>query len=210
MASLDRALLAGLLLGIGACHPTSAATFSYRGTFAHDDDVQAISFSLSSVSEVTIRTYSYGGGLQADGTSIGHGGFDPILDLFNGTDNFIIEADDETAPGTANVDPDTHEAFDAVLGMTLGAGSYTVALVQYDNSAKGNTLAAGFLRSGNPTFTSTYGCSNGSFCDLGHHNRTGAWALDIFVSEVPEPSLYALLLIGLGALFAAPRLNHAH
>jgi len=210
MGSLDRALLAGLLLWLGACHPTSAATFSYRGTFTHDDDVQLISLPLSSVSDVTIRTYAYGGGIQGDGTTIDHGGFDPIVDLFDAAGNFIAEADDEGTPGTANADPDTHEAFDAVLNMTLGAGSYTVALVQYDNSANGKTLAEGFLRSGNPTFTGAYGCSNGIFCDWGHHNRTGAWALDILVSEVPEPSACLLLVVGLGALFAAPRLIRTH
>lgn len=142
-----------MLFSLTACNLSLAATPSYRGNFTQDDDVRLISFSLASASDVEIRTYSYGGGIQADGTPI---------------------------------DP----------------GGYTVALAQYDNFASGQTLAAGFDRVGDGTFTSSFHCSNGSFCDFGGHNRSNAWAVDILVTEVPEPSVYALLSIGFGALLS--------
>jgi hypothetical protein len=199
MSSLDRAaLLAVLLIGVCACSPASAATTaSHRGTFVFDDEIQLIGFSVPTRSEVVIRTLSYGGGTQADGTVIAPGGFDPVLELFDGGGRFMVEADDEDPPGTANADPNTGEAFDASMDLTLDAGFYALALVQYDNAPNGGTLSDGFERTGSPRFTGRFGCSNGQFCDFPGNNRSGAWAVDILVTDIPEPSVCTLVVAGL-------------
>ncbi len=96
----------------------------------------------------------------------------------------------------------------------LAAGSYTVALTQYDNTVLGPNLSDGFSRAGQGNFTSAFGCTNGSFCDTSDidpfNNRTNAWALDILqvehaqLQDVPEPATLALcgagflMLVGYG------------
>ncbi len=69
--------------------------FSFRGTFGADDEVALFDFTANGASTVTLRTYSYAGGTQADGTPIAAGGFDPILTHFDGT-GLLIDASTET------------------------------------------------------------------------------------------------------------------
>src|ERR1700685_3982804 len=47
------------------------------------------SFSLTSVSDVTIYTTSYGGGMNLDGSTSGPGGFQPNITLYNNT-GFVV------------------------------------------------------------------------------------------------------------------------
>jgi hypothetical protein len=83
------------------------------------------------------------------------------------------------------------------------AGTYTVAISQFDNFAVGPNLSNGFLQS-NPNFTAIY-CSNGQFCDVTGNNRTSAWAFDILnvdTAAVPEPMtiLGSAIALGFGTL----------
>lgn len=60
-----------LLVIIGtlfAVHGTSAMAddFSFTGNLSDDDDVQLFEFSVGVTSTVTMRTYSYAGGVMAD------------------------------------------------------------------------------------------------------------------------------------------------
>jgi hypothetical protein len=195
-------------LGIGllAASLASAANFSFQGTLTRDDEVQLFTFSVGSPSTVTLRTWSYAGGVNAAGTTISRGGFDPILALFNSSGVLITTNDD----GNFNVpaDPVTGENFDTYLQSSLGAGTYTVSVMQYDNFANEPNLSDGFLNTGNPTFTSIFGCSNGRFCDVDGVNRTGAWAFDVLgvasasvptpPSGVPEPATVSMMIAGLG------------
>lgn len=190
--------------------------FSFRGTFEADDDVQLFNFTVESTSTVTLKTLSYAGGTQADNTVISAGGFDPILSLFDGSRNFIEGNDDGTYPYVA-VDPVTGQTFDTFFQETLFAGNYTVAISQYDNffsGGIGDNISLGFLRSGQPNFTSLF--CNGNFCDITGDIRTNQWAFDILnvnqanQQEVPEPltilgSLTALLF---GGLFKKKLFSH--
>jgi len=184
--------------------PAWAGSVSYTGTFAQDDEVRLFSFSLTTPSDVIIRTLSYAGGTQADGHAVAPGGFDPNLTLFDATGNFIDENDDGP-PDLVPSDPISGEAFDAFLHNTLPAGSYTLALTQYLNTNQ-TSLADPFSASGTGNYTGeTFGCSNGSFCSLDEQNRTHAWALDILMQTIPEPATVVLLLAGLAALLPRAR-----
>lgn len=181
-----------------------AADFSFRGNFTADDDVQLFNFTVGAESTVTLRTFSYAGGTQADGTVIAAGGFDPILALFDSAGSLLDQNDDDPS-GTVPADPVTGVAYDTLLTRLLAAGDYTVSIMQYDNFANGPTLADGFLRQGESNFS-------GGFIDFEGDQRTSAWAFDILnVSDVvvvppdtapiPTPALLpGLIGMGVAAL----------
>jgi hypothetical protein len=73
---------------------SQAADFSFMGNFTEDDEVQLFNFTVGSTSDVTLRSYSYAGGINAAGQTIARGGFDPILALFNSSGLRIGEQDD--------------------------------------------------------------------------------------------------------------------
>lgn len=214
--SLRLFAIKALGLGVLAASLASAANFSFQGTLTRDDEVQLFTFSVGSTSAVTLRTWSYAGGVNAAGTTIARGGFDPILALFNSSGVLIDQNDDGGAAVPA--DSVTGENFDTFLQSSLSPGTYTVSVMQYDNFANGPNLSDGFGDTGNPTFTSAFGCSNGRFCDVDASNRTGAWAFDILgvdtasvppppISGVPEPATVSMMIAGLGlvALFGKRR-----
>ncbi|HMU63911.1 MAG: PEP-CTERM sorting domain-containing protein [Nitrosomonas sp.] len=159
---------------------------SFTGSFNTDDDVEFFSFAVTEPSLVTLRTWSYAGGTNAEGNTISAGGFDPIITLFNGTGNLIDDNDD--GAGVA-ADPVTGAEFDAVLSIFLDIGNYTASLTQYANFAIGPNLADGFTGSGVT-----------GFIDADGNTRTSAWAFDIVISELPEPTSVALLGLGLVSL----------
>ena len=86
--------------------------------------------------------HSYAGGTNADGVAIAAGGFDPVLTLFDSSGVLVDQNDDN--PNTPTGDPNTGAAYDSFLQVTLDAGSYTVAVSQYDNFAIGPNLSDGF------------------------------------------------------------------
>ncbi len=186
--------------------------FSFTGAFGADDDVQLFNFTANGASIVTLRTYSYAGGVQADGNVVSAGGFDPILALFDSAGNLVDQNDDGTG---VPVDPNTGEAFDTELILLLGAGDYMVAIMQYDNFATGPAFGNGFDQTGNPFFTALLGgCSNEQFCDVSgadpFNNRTNAWAFDILDVEnaaptVPVPAAVWLFGSGLMGLIGVAR-----
>lgn len=181
-------IAAGLITG--SAH---AADFSFTGNFSNDDEVQPFNFSVvGSSADVILRTWSFAGGTNAAGTEIARGGFDPIVTLFSAATGIKIDANDD---GHLVPDPVTSQPYDSFLLSNLAPGSYTAALTQYANFSAGNLLTDGFQGSSATNFGS----------------RDSHWALDVlnassasagvpYISAVPEPETYAMLLAGLGLL----------
>jgi len=199
--------LAALAAAFSLVSTANAGTFSFTGTFSADDEVQLFNFTVGSATTVTLKSYSYAGGVQADGNVVSAGGFDPILALFDSTGAFIANNDDGGEPDVG-MDPVTGSVYDTFLQVVLNPGVYTVAVTQYDNFAA-TTLSELFNRVGEPFFTAAYGCSNGQFCDIGGFNRTNFWAFDILgvddaeTPPVPLPAAAWAFLAGLGLIGAA-------
>lgn len=143
---------------------------SSQGTFGTDNDRPQFAFSLLTASTLNFSTYSYNGGLNAQGAFIAPGGFDPILTLFDADGNYIHEFVNPTAPG------DISELF------TLDAGDYILVITQFDNFAPGN-LSDGFIYDGDPTFTGRFviggSGANAPFVDVNGNQRNGNYAFDV-------------------------------
>ncbi len=181
---LTTALAALVLAAAGTT--ASAANVSFTGTLPGDNAVQLFSFTLDAISDVTLRSWSYAGGVNAAGQAIAAGGFDPLVTLFDGlgAGALLIDANDDGL-GVA-IDPVTGNAYDSLLELlALPVGSYTVALSQFANFAGGPTLGDGFIGGGN----------------AGFDGRSAAWALDILsvarASVIAEPSALAMALLAL-------------
>lgn len=190
----------------------SASSFSYTGSFVTDDQIQDFLFTLSGPSTITATTYSYAGGINQAGTTIPEGGFDPWLAIFSSSGVLLASNDDGTC-GQVGTDINTGACFDAYISDTLGAGTYTLVLSESDNSPAGGNLSDGYTRTGQPDFTSMYGCSNGIFCDINADNRTGNYAVDIDNipssslpgGTAPEPATFLLLGGGFAGVFMLRR-----
>jgi hypothetical protein len=194
-------IVAGLLALAAVTTGVQATNLSFTGAFKHDNDVQRFTFTVSSKSTVTLRSWSYAGGTNALGDTIARGGFDPILSLFDGTGARLYEQDDASC-GDVVPDVMTGRCYDVNYATALAAGTYTVSVQQFDNFVIGSNLANGFARDGvaNENFR------NG-FIDAAGDKRDGHWAFDILNVDtavvtppagVPEPA--SLALLGIGAL----------
>ena len=189
------ALLLTLLAMLWLTAPEAKAdaiVLSSQGTFNADNDCPQFTFSLLTASTLNFSTYSYNGGINAQGAFIAPGGFDPILTLFDASGNFIREFVNPVGPG------DISELF------TLDAGDYTLVFTQFDNFALGN-LADGFIHDGDPTFTDRFviagSGAHAPFVDVNGNQRNGNYAFDVTAKgepqAVPEPATLLLLATGM-------------
>ncbi len=195
----------GVLIAFAAA-PVGAGTILYQGTFALDNQVQEFTFTVASTTTVTLETYGYGGGTVGS-TTIPAGGFYPTIALFDPSPNY---SNTVSCPSPGTADP-VYGCYDAYLQQLVTPGTYTVALMVFDNAANGD-LGSGFANDSNPGFTcAEAGGLSGSFCDLSGagESRTGNWALAItgadstleLGGQTPEPC--AVSLAGIGLALAA-------
>ncbi len=182
------------------------SNLTLEGDFTADDNAQLFSFSVLSPAAIDIRSFGYAGGTTSTGTTAPSGGFDTILTLFSSSGVFIDDNDEGAGVAT---DPATGLAADARIRTNLNAGSYILALTQYDNFSIGN-LADGFTEIGHPNFTADPSFATGGACPgnmfrdisgTAGRCRTGNWALDFVnvtsATAVPEPGTTALFGAGL-------------
>jgi hypothetical protein len=180
--SLQKGFVNAMLLGIATSigmvmNSTSAhgANLSFTGNLADPNARPLFTFTVDGISNVTLQSYSWGGGTNAAGTSISSGGFDLNMTLFDAAGNWYDERDDI---GLGNLDFQFSRVFPA--------GMYQVAIAAFGNSSAGfGTLATPFNGAGD------------------FDNRTSAYAFDILnvnatSTSVPEPSsLIGTALAGL-------------
>jgi hypothetical protein len=185
------------LIMLAAASGASAATTSFLGHFGSDNDVLLTAFDVEAESEVRFEAFAYAGGTMADGTIVTDGGFDNQLHLFDASMNHIQSNDD----GSARVSSSSGQSWDAMFSTILGAGSYIVALTQYNNNWTGTGWSgvASYLQ---------------GFRDDGGNQRTSAYAFEIsgldisnveseLVNEVPVPAavwLFGSALLGLAGI----------
>jgi hypothetical protein len=146
--------------------PAYGANFSFTGSFNNPNDTPSFFFTADGTSTVNFRTYGWGGGTNAAGTTIAGGGFDPILTLFDAADNFVLQQDDAIG-------------FDFNVNEMLAAGSYRAVISTFPNFSNGTNFANGFENNGNFNGrTSAY-----AFDILNVTKATG-----VNSTAVPEPS----------------------
>lgn len=233
------------LMGLGAATSAAASTFGFTGGFDVDNETQSFVFTVANDGDVVeLRNWGYGGGtFAADSVNgggagpvtISSGNFDARLSLFDSAGNFVA-FNENTAfvlgppAGTGVLNPlavdyvvgadiDTFLAFyDPEMRLALDAGTYTLILSQYENSATGG-VSDPFSQDGAPTYTTTdplfsNQCASGYFCDqiaydtgVGY-NRDGEWAVEFtgvesasaVTAAVPLPAALPMLAVAVGAI----------
>lgn len=194
-----------LPIGIGR-----ADTRSFSGTLVNPEDTVLIDLTLNTPGVVTLQTYGFGGGVNAAGTTVLSGGFDPFVGIFSGTGANAVFIDGTSdilsnysfgcpPAGTVTVGSVPGQCGDVNLQLTsLPAGTYTVLLSdgEYISNAVFES-SPGYLGDGFTDFTAGVfqTCYDANNCNT----DTANWALDITAPAdtfAPEPGSWTLAGLG--------------
>jgi PEP-CTERM motif len=200
-----------------------ADSTSYTGTLSSSADTYTLTLSVSAPEDVTIQTYGFGGGTNANGDTIAPGGFDPFLGLFSGTGSGATMLTDSTGnpfgtsdalsnfssfagcPPAGTQDIGGALCGDITMSLELGPGDYTLLLsdgLYIPNAVFDNgTLGEGFTDFTGGAFQT---CNVDPSGNVTCADDTANWAFDIAsrpaTVSTPEPSSLFLLGVGLLAL----------
>jgi hypothetical protein len=224
------AVLATWLMAVPA-GALADSTF-YSGTLRNATDVYELTLSVNARENVTVQTWSFGGGTNAASRPIAAGGFDTFIGWFSGTgagaailtdalgnpyatsDVLSNFASFSGCPPAGTVNIGGAVCGDITMSLALAAGTYTLLLSDgeylpdavFDNGTLGEgftDLTGGAFQTCNTDATGMTTCANDS----------GNWAFDLTTSlqtvSAPEPGGLALLVIGLGVLMVARRERRA-
>jgi hypothetical protein len=198
----------------------SGGTISETGTLSTPESTFLYTLNLPVPGNVTLQTYSFGGGINGASDTIMAGGFDPFVGLFQGTGgtalfldgtadnlgNYPSEPSACPPAGLVTIGSVAGQCGDVQLDFTgLAAGTYTVLLSDANYIPNAVFETTGFLGDG---FTDLTGGSLPlqTCYDAGDCNTdTANWALDITSSSgattsTPEPASFALAGLGLLAI----------
>jgi len=197
MYNIIKATFLAGMLAVSSNASAIVADYDFSGTFANDNDIVLLDFSVDSESSITIFSSSWV--TSADGY-----GFDPILAIWDSAGNLVNQQDDGHNIGTtlSNGVSYSHGNWDSYFNVLLAAGDYTASIAQYNNFAAGSNLADGFIHDANPNFTAGFGPAD-QFNGVDGTVRTGYWEfhiLDVATASqqnVPEPGIAVLLGLGL-------------
>jgi hypothetical protein len=107
-------------------------------------------FSVASTTSVYALTFSYGGGTNGAGAAIPQGGLEPYLSLFDSGGSFLASTFfGTTCPSGAQTNSVSGQCYDVELNpITLGPGSYSIALSAFENMSFAENLGTGTLADG--------------------------------------------------------------
>ena len=152
-------------------------------------------FNVAATTSVYAVSFSYGGGTNGAGTPIAQGGLEPYLSLFDSAGNFVESTFyGTTCPTGAHTNSVSGQCYDVELDpITLGPGTYSIALTAFENLSFAENYGTGTLADG---FTGLGNLAAGE--DLNY-------AFDVVLggsttTPTPEPASLALLASGLLAL----------
>ncbi|PCJ16106.1 MAG: hypothetical protein COB04_11685 [Gammaproteobacteria bacterium] len=168
----------------------NAVSISFTDEFLYDDDRLYASFDVATTSNVVLRSLGYAGGTNAAGEVIADGGFDTLLFLFDAAGSLITSDDNSSGITSAQ----SGLSRDALLDLSLDAGSYTAVLTRFNNE----------YVSGDINLDSSW-----DQIVSGFDGRSTEFALDINIDSltkpqvsVPEPLSFSLLGLGLAAVLS--------
>jgi hypothetical protein len=204
--------------------PAQAGTlFSGTGSLGTPEDVFVEPFTLAAAATVTVQTYGFGGGINADGAVIPSGGFDALVALFSGSptaatiltdvsgnpfasaDNSLSYSPGCPPAGTIAVGTVSDVCGDNTLVENLAAGSYTLLLTDANlvPLAVNPSIVLGpydLTDTSSNTYNDLSGgvfqtCASSTDCNTDNGN----FAVDIIGSGTvtPEPATCALFGAGL-------------
>jgi hypothetical protein len=202
------------IIGLLSASGVFAGTVSYTGTLDSPEDTFETSATLSADGTLTLQTWGFGGGTNADGVAIPAGGFDPFVGVFDSDDDLIQGTSDVLSnygsftgcppAGLVTIGSVADNCGDITMSLALPAGTYTVLVSDadyipnaiFDSPSYGN-LSEGFTDFTGGAFQT---CADESDCN----NDTANWALDVTTSGgaagAPEPGSLGVCGLGLALL----------
>jgi hypothetical protein len=151
-------------------------TRTLTGRLSFDDDVGVHRVRIPGSSSTRYR-------LRIETDTHARGNFDPMLSLFDRRGRFLASDDD----GGRGLDARLHR-------RVRGGQRYYVAILQYDNAPIGSLLEP-YSSRGFPTFTASFGCSNGIFCDTACRNRGNEYRIRARLTSSASMSVAALVKV---------------